>query len=513
MTGSGLADDLAALETYQGQDIAAGLAHASAIEAAAARDGDEELAYRARLVRAELTQRNGDVGSAAREFLTVHRWAQEHGRSAVRARSHFHLSLTHHYLGDRETSLEHAIASVELLERDAPPGLRVMYLIRLANTLVESGAADAARERYRQAESLAVSIGDLTRQLLVLNNLAYTEFEAGEIDEAWSVVQRMQEVAARLGRDFLIVEQDTIANIQIARGEFAAAAESVRAAVEDDPGWSEAHNLADATLTLATALRHLGRHSEAQEALDRCQAVCHERKVLSVRVRARAEQAELHAATGNFKAAFTTFKRYHTELEEMRSTEREARARTRQAMFETAEARQDAARYREQARRDALTGLYNRRYVDEHLPALIADASHAGAPLTLAMVDLDYFKRINDTLSHEVGDRVLSDVAGLLADAMSRHGQGFAARLGGEEFLIVQSGAGSAEVRTMLEELRVGIRSYPWAPLTGELPVTVSVGAVTGAATGLADLLAAADRNLYEAKNSGRDRVVLTAVS
>ena len=79
-------------------------------------------------------------------------------------------------------------------------------------------------------------------------------------------------------------------------------------------------------------------------------------------------------------------------------------------MFETAEAREEAEHFREQARRDPLTGLRNRRYVDEELPALIA----AGGELTVAIVDLDHFKWVNDRLSHDVGDQVLVLVAKLL---------------------------------------------------------------------------------------------------
>ncbi len=516
LRGGDLAAELDELENHEGHDVQAILARATAAAEAADRGGDEVLAHRARLVQADMRRRDGDVGHAARTFLATHRWAEQNDCRPLRARSHFHLALTYHYLGDHAASLEHALGAVELLDDTEPHGLRIIHLIRLANSLAEAGSTDAARDRYRQAERIAVGIGDLTRQLLVLNNLAYTEHEAGNVDTAWSTVERMRAVARAIGREFLIVERDTIANIQISLGRYAEAEDTLRD-LHDSPPWFEAHDVADASLTRAAAQRRLGALDRAQASLDHCRSLCDEHQLAGVRVRGLAEQAELYAAAGDYQAAFEEYKRFHAATGELRSTQLEARARDRQAMFETAEARRDAEHYREQARRDPLTGLYNRRFVDERLPQAMTEASTAGTPLTVALIDLDYFKRINDTLSHDVGDRVLVAVADLLA---TRQGMlaadGFAARMGGEEFLVVLPGVGAAEATQRLETIRLGVASYPWAPITGDLPVTVSIGAVSVTSTGReteAELLAEADRRLYAAKRAGRDRVVAGAVT
>ena len=502
-----LLDDL---ETYQGHDIAANLASATAIERAAGECGQTVLQLRARLVQADMAQRNGDRSGAAQVFLEVGRQARAMGSGPLLARSHFHLVLTYHYLGDHAASLENAISAVELLDEHASPGLRLMYLIRLANSLGDAGSIDAARERYLQAEQLAVAINDLTRRLLVLNNRAYTEFQAGELAAAATVVERMHVVAAALGRDFLIVERDTIANIQIGLGRYAAA-EQTLLAVPDSPLWYEVHNLAEATLTLARAQRCLGALDRAQQSLDRSATLCEERQLTALRVAVMAEQAELYAATGAFEQAFHEYKRYHAAGEQLRSAQQEARAHTRQVMFETAQARDDARRYREQALRDPLTGLRNRRYVDDHLPAAVALAAETRSPLAIALVDIDHFKQINDTLSHETGDEVLVAVAQLLRSGQQRLSDtGFVARMGGEEFLVVLPGVGAAEAAARLETLRQAVAGHRWRPVTGNLPVTVSIGAVTTLGHDMpATLLAEADRGLYAAKNAGRNRVVV----
>ncbi|UQU62802.1 GGDEF domain-containing protein [Couchioplanes caeruleus] len=514
MDAPGLARSLDDLEQYQGHDIGANLASATAIELQARACGETVLQLRARLVRADMEQRNGDRGSAAQVFLEVRRRAQDLGSRPLLARSHFHLALTYNYLGDHAASLEHAISATELLEEDAAPGLRVIYLLRLANALGDVGSIAAARERYREAEQLAIAMGDLHRRLQVLNNRAYTEFEAGELAAAATVAGRMRVVAATLGRGFLIVERDTVANIEIALGRYAAAEQTLLSLVET-PLWYEMHDLAEAILTLARAQRGIGALRRAQQSLDRSRALCEERELTGVGVAVMAEQAELYAATGAFEQAFVEYKRYHAAGELLRSAQQEARASTRQVMFETAQARNDAERYREQALRDPLTGLHNRRYVDDHLPAAVALAAETRSPLTIALVDIDHFKRINDTLSHDTGDEVLVAVAQQLRSVQQTVAEtGFVARMGGEEFLVVLPGIAAGQAASTLEALRQAVASHRWRPVTGELPVTVSVGATaTLGDDAVPALLADADRMLYAAKNAGRDRVMVLATA
>jgi diguanylate cyclase (GGDEF)-like protein len=229
----------------------------------------------------------------------------------------------------------------------------------------------------------------------------------------------------------------------------------------------------------------------------------------SHRVDTLAEQAALHEARGDLGAALATYKAFHAAESELISEQREAQARTRQALFETAEARQEAARFREQARRDPLTGSWNRRFADESMPELLADAV-TGATILVALIDIDHFKRVNDRLSHEVGDKVLVAVAGLIDAAVpaSPPAGGFSARLGGEEFLLVITGMSLARAVYQVEDLRRTIERHRWRTLTGDLPVTVSIG-VTAVEPGItqAELLARADASLYEAKRTGRNRV------
>jgi two-component system, cell cycle response regulator len=271
---------------------------------------------------------------------------------------------------------------------------------------------------------------------------------------------------------------------------------------------------ADFLLTLAEIRRRRGHLDDATETLDECVRRCEEHGLTGIRVRARREQAELYAAGGDFRAAYGEHKLYCDELMELQSSQRDARARTLQAMYETTEARRQTRRYRELSLRDPLTGLYNRRYVDEQLPRLLGRGAGSPGAVTVALLDLDHFKRVNDTRSHEAGDQVLQTVAGLLQDAASSAGVGdgsFVARMGGEEFLLVLTGTDPAGAEEQLQRVRRAVAAHAWAELTGDLPVTVSIGAASSA--GLidatpAEMIGRADGHLYLAKRQGRDRVV-----
>ena len=477
--------------------------------------GRTDLALRARLIQADLLRRHGDVAEAGRRAQEIQRWATEHDARHLQARAHFVMTAAFQELGDVSLALEHAVRAVELLDDDAVPEARIDHLARLADCLGLSGDV-AARERYDHVLRLAEELGDIDRQLLVLNNRAYCETVVGAFEEALVWSTKLQDLATEHDVPLRAGRLDTIgrALLELGRLEEAEAAmlpglhpEVLDAALDGDAG-------ADFLLTLAEVRRRRGHLADARETLEECVRRCDAHGLTSIRVRARREQAELHAAGGDFRAAYEEHKRYSDELTDLQSAERDARARALQAMYETTEARRQSRRYRELSLRDPLTGLYNRRYVDGELPRLLGTGAGSAGDVTVALLDLDHFKRINDTLSHEAGDQVLCTVATLLQDAAASAGAGsFVARMGGEEFLLVLIGPDEQAARR-LEEVRRTIRAHAWTALTGDLPVTVSIGAAGTAGrsdTTLPEVLGRADAHLYLAKRGGRDRVVTDA--
>ena len=367
-----------------------------------------------------------------------------------------------------------------------------------------------------EAEQVFVLIGDIERQISVLNNLAFAEDEAGEPARAWDAAEKMRTLAAAAGVDLAPPLLDTLARAYIGMGDYDKAANALEAALEalDRRGDVEADTPAGIMLTLAEVQRNQQHLEAAQKTLDRCRALCASRNLGSIEVEVLRVQAELHAAAGRFDQAYETYKTFHAGSLRLNSARREANARTRQALFETAEARHEAQRFWRQARTDALTGLPNRRFLDEQMPRRLDDVV-AGMPLVVAIVDADHFKRVNDTISHGVGDRVICELGQVLQEAlptvpdMAPPGGPFVARLGGEEFLVVLPGLEMADAARVLTGMRDAVAHYQWSPLIGKLSLTVSIGA--SAALPLdtqSTILARADRNLYAAKAAGRNRVV-----
>lgn len=168
------------------------------------------------------------------------------------------------------------------------------------------------------------------------------------------------------------------------------------------------------------------------------------------------------------------------------------------------------ARLSESAARDGLTGLFNRRYFEERYPLALAHANTAQRALSILMVDIDHFKRFNDTLGHLRGDECLVAVAGSLQASLRRSGD-FVARFGGEEFAVVLPDCDRETAGRIAENLRAAVaRLAVAAPFTEAGCVTVSVGVATSSLQEpalAAELLAHADAALYRAKEAGRNRV------
>jgi two-component system, cell cycle response regulator len=164
----------------------------------------------------------------------------------------------------------------------------------------------------------------------------------------------------------------------------------------------------------------------------------------------------------------------------------------------------------EMAITDALTGLFNRRYMESHLGTLLEQAATRGKPLSALIVDIDYFKAINDSHGHDAGDDVLRDFA--LRIKRSIRGIDLACRYGGEEFVIVMPETDMAVAAMVAERLRRRIAAEPFAIAEGsrQIPVTISIGiaGLRGKGDSAASLLKRADQALYRAKRDGRNRVV-----
>lgn len=157
---------------------------------------------------------------------------------------------------------------------------------------------------------------------------------------------------------------------------------------------------------------------------------------------------------------------------------------------------------------DGLTKLHNHRHFQDELARAFEESQRYERPLSLALVDIDYFKKVNDTHGHAVGDEVLRKISSIFRDSI--RATDLAARYGGEEFAVMMPEIALEDARAFAEKIRSLVESTPIHTQAGVINVTVSIGVSSVPHTRIAtaqDLIIAADRALYRAKRNGRNQV------
>ena len=163
---------------------------------------------------------------------------------------------------------------------------------------------------------------------------------------------------------------------------------------------------------------------------------------------------------------------------------------------------------KENSLRCAMTGLHNRRFLEEYADTLIAQMRRKQSPMSLVMMDLDYFKQVNDTHGHDIGDHVLKDLAKILQENV--RSSDLVIRYGGEEFLVVLLDADSEKAFMVADKIRIAVEKHTFKTPAGALNKTISAGVADfpNDADAFWQVLKFADVSLYAAKEGGRNKVV-----
>jgi two-component system cell cycle response regulator len=178
--------------------------------------------------------------------------------------------------------------------------------------------------------------------------------------------------------------------------------------------------------------------------------------------------------------------------------------------FETTDemAEQMRAKLYDLATRDPLTGAYNRRFLNERLASEWAWSIRHGRPCAAVAVDIDHFKRVNDTWGHPAGDFVLKETVAVMKRTI--RAEDLLARVGGEEFVVFCRATDVDQALIVAERLRIGVQNHKFVWQQDTIPVTISAGVASSTSPGVSSpqsLLSLADVHLYHAKELGRNRV------
>ena len=466
---------------------------------------------RARLLRSDALSRRGELEEALRLQLETLTEAELDVDRMACARAHCLLAGTYDRLAEQGKALHSAEEAVRLLTPTDPPNWRAehMMVLALATSYWRHGEVDYTT--FDESLRLAEEAGYPVLQLAILNNYVYVAVTRGD-ERGIEMTEELRERADREMPDgYPSAWLDTIAYGLLAAGKLDDAAQFAAAAVVAAPhDRVEPTTVSMCILTQAKIERARGNVAAAVERTTAALEVAREANAAEAIGRTLEELSELAALEGDYKRAYEYLLERNEALERYQTERSELHAVTLQAIYAVEVERQQRLALETIADTDPLTGLYNRRYMNRQLAKLVE------GPVALALVDIDHFKQINDRFGHEAGDTVLCQ----LADTFGAHAKlggesAFAARIGGEEFVLALPGIDIEEARIRCERVRAEVESGAWEAIAPGLRVTVSIGlaAQRGEGGESSALLSRADTQLYNAKRQGRNRVISEALT
>jgi diguanylate cyclase (GGDEF)-like protein len=444
----------------------------------------------------------GDYGQALDYYQDSLKVRQEIGDRVGVAYCLNNIGNIHGQLGESRRALEYMLEALSIKE-GADPQAAGISMLNVGSAYAELGDDDKALEYMERAAVRLRETGSLDGESTCLRDIGRVHERRGEFGRALECYRASLETTRALGaRTYEAETLIRLGALRVRTGEGDAGLADLHAALEivSELGARPQVYSAHEALTevyegrgeLDRALHHYRAFHTAWRDVFNAETNA---RIKSVLVRAEVQQAQREAEI---------LRQKNDELTAAYGRLREA---DEEKAGLVARLREQAAELERQTREDALTGLSNRRHLDTLLSTEWERALRFGRALTVAMVDIDHFKDVNDRFSHAVGDEVLRTVARILRE--NTRGVDVVARYGGEEFCLILVETRADEAARLCDRLRGLIADHDWSAIRAGISVTVSIG-VAGLHEG-ADapdaLLAAADVRLYAAKHAGRNRV------
>ena len=483
---------------------------------------------------------SGNYVGALKTFLTLQPLCAEMGEPKSAADVLNNTGIAYFNLGDYANALSYYLRALEAFETLRHSDGEVEVLINIGMVRFERGHYEEALNAFVKAQRKDVT--DSHTRALLLNHLSRTHLRLGYYEHALSYNEEslllMNALGDRLGASYV---QDDFAAIHLQHGQLEQAERCLLHSLEVKRGVGDTKGEAETCLQLGQLYLHMGRLEPALDCL-------HEGLASAQRSGAKVEMKKAHRALAEAYKRNRQLREacLHFELHEQLSQEvfdqaSDLRLQALRVHYEVEQTEREKELYRlknvelaqavealreltaslqaanddkaalvealeQQSREDALTGLYNRRYADQQLARAFSQAQRYGRALSVAVCDIDHFKRVNDTFSHQMGDAVLREIAQLLRTGV-RQGD-TVARYGGEEFVLLLPETAAPDARRIVARILEGVARHAWHVLHPDLTVTMSAGISDDLSVqSYEKLLGRADAKLYEAKRGGRNRV------
>jgi diguanylate cyclase (GGDEF)-like protein len=497
---------------------------------------DGALCARARALQAAVSLHRGDLHGALELAVKAERLSEHSDDFAARVEVAALKAQLSFFTGSYSEALSQAESAIQVADRSGEDELRIFARRSTCIVFGNVGVRDW-KERLEELLELTVDAGNRWEEAISRNDLACYLQEQGELDAAELELARGLEVAHTIttGNSFaLAVLHSTRADIRLLADRPAEALQDARLSIAliTEGAEPNPYVLGVTVRAEVQARMALGEFDHAQESGEGALAWLGDRVpqtrslILSTLATALREAGRIEEAFDALARAAELERQAFRELSELQLSLERATLETRAARRESdalaaknrqlAEAHAELERrasqleglqeqLREQADRDWLTGVHNRRFLARELERLTRE--RLSGPISLAVLDIDHFKSINDRFGHHTGDHVLVRVAGLLCDSLRT--TDVVVRSGGEEFIVLMPLTDEHAALACCERVREAVRGEEWEAAEPGLTVTASVGVATAAdPDDLEALVRVADQRLYAAKRGGRDRVV-----
>lgn len=470
----------------------------------------------------------GNFAEGIEQYYQALELRRDAGDSPGESRTLCSLAAAHGTLGLYAETGGFLTEALRVIEHNGTPADKLAVLNNLG--LLHQRLNDPVQARQFWTQALEIA-GALKRYLSTVNvcyNLAELELDSDHPQGAVAYLWRGYRLARKLENPSLqAMVLGGFARLFIKTDRSARAEEVLNRGLRlSDRGVEPA-----VTLTLLEAQTSLflagARFAEARTTLTRSIDLAREANLLENLAAGYRLFWRLAEAEGEYQEALGYCQQHYEVEQQMERQAAQNRLIAQTARLDVERARQEAEIYRlrnvelaaamqekesllrqvqQQAVRDALTGLYNRRYLDEYLGTRFTAAVAEQTLLSVAVADLDNFKSINDRFSHRVGDAVLRTTARLFVEHCRT--EDVVVRYGGEEFVVVFPDTDAATAQEILETVRQAVAAYPWQQYHPDLMVTVSIGISDDLMLPNHEhLLARADKFLYDAKSSGKNRI------
>ena len=513
----------------------------------ATRLGADAARLRCRAMVAEFLARHRSATQALPDALEILAEAERGTDPLALAQAHHSVAHCYDQLDCTSEALEHVHQGLVGYQHGGDRLGEGRMFSFMASLFWQLGENDRARELYERAYEIFLECDDLSGAGVMLSAIADLQREAGNPEAAIATCDRAMEHFEQAGMPLdSYTAMTAYAEALAAVGRHDLAGLWAKRAAERNrlPDGTLANPSYEVQLLMVlarTAQLPTGDIAGARTTLETAIALADEQGALRAAAEGESLLADALHTAGDLDAAYRHLLRSCRLTEQVHRAVHDQRVRALRVPFEVEQAERDAQLYREQAQAqaavitelertrselaarmaelerlnaeivqlsqtDPLTGIANRRFMNERLTELCRVSARYGAPLSVAVFDVDLFKGVNDRYGHSAGDAVL--VA--LADLLRRHlrATDVPARLGGDEFVVILPRTDTAEAVAACQRLQAAVREHPWHEVALDLAVTITVGVAGGSREPDPDqLLRRADAALYQGKRSGRDTV------